>query len=615
MTHGLKSYRRVWAWGVGLLVWGLMECGVHRLATSQPAKARPGSTALSSAAPSHGTSASESVRDDVIQEARRRFQEGWQAVQDERYDQAKLAFDEAAVLLLQVSPDSPLYPQAQALLEEIMRVTVELEQGLQAQGIALGESYEPAIIDQVKDLRVFVSREEVDVVRTWLDQAAVQSDLPLRLNAAAVQAVAKMIKAFQTVRRSEFERGLRRMPLLLDFYRQQFDRAGLPQDLAYLALIESGFNPRALSRAGAKGVWQFMPGTARRYGLRITWWLDERADIVRSGEAAIAYLKDLYETFGDWWLALAAYNVGERRIAWAIERAGVKDFWTIQRMGLIPAETRNYVPAFIAALIIAKNPEHFGFEPPVGPSWAWEEVPVRGGVRLAAIAQAAGIPYEPLRFLNASLRREYIPAGVSHVLRVPRDVGPRIAQVLERIPRTTVEDVLVYRVRRQDTLHRIARRFGVSVEHLAEWNGLTVTSARLRPGQVLRIPRSSNRVGASGSPTATYRVQPGDTLYRIARRLGVSAEVLRRMNPGVVSHRLNVGQVLRVPASSADLRSDGTVIHRVRRGETLFRIARLYGVPLERLLEYNGLSAGDPIRPGDVLKIPPKEAYDAHSGT
>ncbi len=562
-----------------------------------------------------------------MREARRRFEEARQAVQDERYDQAKLAFDEAAVLLLQVPPDSPLYAQAQALLEEVMRMTVELEQGLQAQGIALGESYEPAIIDQVKDIHVFVSKEEVDVVRTWLGQAAFQFDLPLRLDAAAVQAVTEMIKAFQTVRRPEFERGLQRMPLLLEFYRQRFAQAGLPQDLAYLALIESGFNPWARSRAGAKGVWQFIPGTARRYGLRVDWWLDERSDIVRSGEAAIAYLKDLYGMFGDWWLALAAYNVGERRIAWAVERAGVKDFWVIQRMGLIPAETRNYVPAFIAALVIAKDPERFGFEVPSVPSLTWEEVPVRGGVRLATIAQAAGIPYDALRFLNASLRREYIPAGVSHVLRVPRDVGVRLAQVLERIPRTTVEDVLVYRVRRRDTLYRIARRFGVSVERLAEWNGLSATDARLRPGQVLRIPRSPGRPDtrgrslASGASTATYRVQSGDTLDRIAQRLGVSVEVLRRMNPGVSPRRLSVGQVLRVPVSSVGLRSDraveptAPVVHRVRRGETLFRIARLYGVPLERLLEYNGLSADAPIRPGDVLKIPPKEGYDANSGT
>lgn len=612
---GPRSHHWVWAWGALLLGWGLAGCGVHRPTASKP----PASPTVSS----RPTPAPNPGQGDVLREAQRRFQEARQAVQDERYDQAKLAFDEAAVLLLQVPPDSPLYAQAQALLEEIMRMTVELEQGLQAQGIALGESYEPAIIDQVKDIHVFVSKEEVDVVRTWLGQTAVQFDLPLRLDAVAVQAVTEMIKAFQTVRRSEFERGLQRMPLLLEFYRQQFAQAGLPQDLAYLALIESGFNPFARSRAGAKGVWQFIEGTARRYGLRVNWWLDERSDIVRSGEAAIAYLKDLYEMFGDWWLALAAYNVGERRVAWAVERAGVQDFWVIRRMGLIPAETRNYVPAFIAALIIAKHPERFGFEVPSAPPLAWEEVPARGGVRLATVAQAAGIPYDPLRFLNASLRREYIPAGVTHVLRVPKDVGARLVQVLERIPRTTLENVLVYRVRRRDTLHRVARRFGVSVEQLAEWNGLSVTDVRLRPGQVLRIPRGPDRPDARGQPLAfrtstTYRVRPGDTLYRIAQRLGVSVEVLRRMNPGVSPHRLSVGQVLRVPASSATLGSEGadrSVVHRVRRGETLFRIARLYGVPLERLLEYNGLSADAPIRPGDVLKIPPKEGYDANSGT
>jgi len=613
-TRGPRSYHWVWAWGALLLGWGLAGCGVHRPTASEPPSGPAPPSSRSTPAPSPGPS-------DVLQEAQRRFQEARQAVQDERYDQAKLAFDEAAVLLLQVPPDSPLYPRAQALLEEIMRMTVELEQELQAQGIALGESYEPAIIDQVKDLRVFVSPEEVDVVRTWLGQTAVQFDLPLRLDAEAVQAVTEMIKAFQTVRRPEFERGLQRMPLLLEFYRQQFAQAGLPQDLAYLALIESGFNPFARSRAGAKGVWQFIEGTARRYGLRVNWWLDERSDIVRSGEAAIAYLKDLYEMFGDWWLALAAYNVGERRVAWAVERAGVKDFWAIRRMGLIPAETRNYVPAFIAALVIAKHPERFGFEVPSVPPLTWTEVPARGGVRLAAVAQAAGIPYDPLRFLNASLRREYIPAGVSHVLRVPKDVGPRLVQILERIPRTTVEDVLVYRVRRGDTLHRIARRFGVPVERLAEWNGLSATDVRLRPGQVLQIPRSPDRPDVRGpslafrTSTTTYRVRPGDTLYRIAQRLGVSVEVLRRMNPGVSPHRLSVGQVLRVPASSAALSSDGAVVHRVRPGETLFRIARLYGIPLERLLEYNGLSADVPIRPGDVLKIPPKEGYDANSGT
>ncbi len=581
--------------------------------------------------PAREASARPMESSEILRRAMAAYRAGQAALERNDYTQARTQFDHAAWLLLQIPPDDPQYDAAQALLTDVMQTTISVERDLQQQGEVLGEAYDPALIDQFSEVSILVSGEEVSTIQAWAERESRERryDLPIVINAAVVE----MIKAFQTVRREEFERGLRRMPRLIPIYRRMFAEAGLPQDLAYLALIESGFNPRAYSRSHAKGVWQFIAGTARRYGLTINTWLDERSDIVLSGKAAIAYLKDLYAMFGDWWLALAAYNVGERRIEWAIRRAGVRDFWVLRKRGLIPRETRNYVPAFIAALLIVKNPAHFGFTIPNDPPLEWEEIPVVGGLHLKTIAQHAGIDYATLEFLNSSLRYRYIPPGVTYYLKVPRDHVPQVVRVLAQLPRDrTWRAVRVYRIRRGDTLSRIARRFGVSVRALAAWNGISLRTI-LYPGQIIRIPpggrtvryaRTASRMRRSGSigPTTTYRIQPGDTLYAIARRYRTSVSRLLRLNPGISPRRLRIGQRIRVPHPSSvrsDARQRGATaqprVHRVRRGDTLYSIARRYGVPLEKLLQYNGMRASARIYPGDEIHIPPKEALHEDRGT
>ncbi len=352
--------------------------------------------------------------------------------------------------------------------------------------------------------------------------------------------------------------------------------------------------------------------------------MDERSDFIRSTEAAIAYIKDLYTEFNDWWLALAAYNAGEGRIRRAIARAGTRDFWKLQDHGALPRETRNYVPAFMAAVLIGKFPERFGFDPPDGEPIAWDEVPIRGGLSLHAISRLTGISEKVLLELNGGLRRRYIPSGVTYPLRVPRGRGVEVAQALVNAPRSRVRDYLVHRIRRGDTLYGIARRYGVSLRLLMDVNHLSKRSI-LRVGGILRVPifnrrsrRAKRRRVAVLKSVATnhYRVKEGDTLFQIAQANGITWRAILAVNPGLNPRALKPGQVIRLPVKKKGRRlriaksPAGTRIHIVRRGDNLYRIARLYGVRLEELMRYNGLTRNSVLYPGNRLIIPPKEGLN-----
>ncbi len=296
---------------------------------------------------------------------------------------------------------------------------------------------------------------------------------------------------FQTgYRRAVVEAWLSRsgryLPMILDVFNQK----GLPEDLVFTAMIESGFNPLAVSHAGAKGLWQFMAPTARLYGLRVDRWLDERLDPEKSTVAAANYLRDLYTTFGSWDLAQAAYNGGDVRVQQAIQTAGTRDFWVLHRRRLLLDETRNFVPAIHAATIIGRQPERYGFTVVLEEPLRYEQVTVPKGSRLVRLAALSGVSLQDLESLNPELRQKQTPPDSTYELKVPPGAGGLVqnAVMQDAAPRkiAPAPRAGVHVVQAGDTVWRIARQYGVSAKQIARWNGLERPD-RIFPGERLRV--------------------------------------------------------------------------------------------------------------------------------
>ena len=339
-------------------------------------------------------------------------------------------------------------------------------------------------------------------------------------------------------------------------YRKLIDSAlaeqQLPKGLAYLPVIESAYLPTLTSRAGAHGIWQFMPDTAREYGLRVDWWIDERADPEHSTRAAAKYLRDLYRMFDDWSLALAAYNCGPGRVRRTLEQAGAKSFWELLDAGLLPKETRGSGPTFYATLLIASDPEAYGFRLG-GPTRNDDEkrVDVRGPVSLAYIAEAIGVDEDELKELNPALRRGVVPPGRASV-RVP---AKKAEVLLARADSLREDDAYVkfctFQVRKGDTIQRLARAIGTKPETIRAMNNLD-ENERVRTGQSIYLPVRARELVAllahSDDDEIFYAVRKGDTLYSIAKRNGLTVAELRDLNDLRKDAKLKKGQKLRVSA-------------------------------------------------------------------
>jgi membrane-bound lytic murein transglycosylase D len=274
---------------------------------------------------------------------------------------------------------------------------------------------------------------------------------------------------------------------------------GLPEELAYTAMIESGFKPDAVSRMGAKGMWQFMAPTARRYGLRVDSWVDERFDPEKSTVAAAGYLRDLHKQFGSWALAQAAYNAGEVKVARAIQKTGSSDFWTLAESKFLKRETKDFVPQIQAAAVIGRDPERYGFEFVEVEPVAVETVKVPPRTDLRRLASLTRVPFEELRRLNRVLVRGITPPGRPWQLRVPTGVAETVVAALAPKPQVRVARASVsgkktagiappdvHVVRPRETVGSIARQYGVSVGDVIRWNRLE-RQARIRPGDRLRV--------------------------------------------------------------------------------------------------------------------------------
>jgi len=519
----------------------------------------------------------------------------------------------------------PQPPSAEETLEEALEA-YESAQEFWREGsfddalAALDRAYElmlsvpangdPLIAQQRDNLRHLVSRRVIEI---YASRQTVVGELDRAIPLVSNAHVEREIRQFQGAEREFFIESYRRSgryrPQIIEALRE----AGMPEQLSWLPLIESGFKVRAYSRARALGLWQFIPSTGYRFGLRRDWWIDERMDPEKSTRAAIAYLTELHGLFGDWQTAIAGYNCGEHAVLRHINSQRINyfdQFWDLYQ--LLPHETARYVPRFLATLLIIDNPAQYGFELPEPDSpLLFDVVQVDRPVQLAALDSGLELAKGTFKDLNPELRQGATPEA-SYELNVPSGSGATVLATADALPKwkPPSQQIFVHRVRRGETLSHIARRYRTSVTALRRINNLRNPN-RLYPGQRIKVPqrgapmpRSVPAVAsvASGT-TVTYTVRRGDSLWRLAHRYATTVEQITRDN-GLTSDRLSIGQELKITAGGTATTSSSSRTYVVRSGDTPGAIARAHRVRLDDLLRTNGLGRRSTIYPGQTLVIP-----------
>jgi membrane-bound lytic murein transglycosylase D len=431
----------------------------------------------------------------------------------------------------------------------------------------------------------------------------------------------------------------------MPIFEEILNKYDMPEELKAMAVIESAMNPRAVSRAGAKGMWQFMYATAKMYGLHIDSFVDERLDPVKAAEAAAQYLQDSYEIFGDWNLAIASYNCGAGNVNKAIRRSGGKRaFWDIYPY--LPRETRGYVPAFVGALYTMSYYKEHGIRPAqVGMPVHVDTIKVKKKLHLKQVSELVGIPHEELKNLNPQYAHDVVPGDSrEYLLRIPYNYTTAFIAnedslytykadtylspaTLKKIVDGADGERIIYKVKSGDYLGRIASRYRCSVAQIKRWNNLK--SNNLRVGQRLTIYRGGSSSGSSSSSTAstaaktetktaaapsnaaTYTVQKGDVLGKIAERHGCTVAQLKQWN-GLTSNNIQVGQKLKVSgkaaapqATSAPAAQTGEyTTYTVKSGDSFYSIAKNYsGISAQDIMNFNGVSSSS-LKPGMTIKIP-----------
>jgi peptidoglycan lytic transglycosylase D len=445
---------------------------------------------------------------------------------------------------------------------------------------------------------------------------------------------------FQGPARERMTVWLQRLPKYEPMVRRVFSEHGLPSDLVYLGIVESGFSNTAVSRSRAVGMWQFMRATGREYGLRIDRWVDERRDPVKATDAAARYLADLTAQFGSHYLAAAAYNGGAGRVQRGLRRLGdppaadeadqedaadeaIADdqFFRLSDTRYLRRETKDYVPKLIAAAMIAKQPEKYGFPPiPETDPFAVDSLPVTKPTSLEVVARVSGTPLDQIVSLNPSLLRRVTPPGATSWIRVPVGKALVTSDSLATLPADDRVLFATHTVRRGETMGGIAARYGISPGELTDLNP-RVHPRSLRVGSELRVPsRTAGRVMADEveterAPGGIHVVRRGETLGGIANRFGTTISSLQAMNELGRSTEIRVGQRLVVSGgrgssrarTSAKSRTSAkakgpAATHLVRRGETLSDLSRRYGVSVKTLMRINGLRSASSLRAGQRIK-------------
>jgi membrane-bound lytic murein transglycosylase D len=479
------------------------------------------------------------TKEALIARVEQKFASGEQNYKAGHLEAARRDFDDAVDWLLESGYDLSADPK----LSELFHRVVDTVYADELQAFRAGDGFQeapavPAPIDEVAEMTFPVDPR----LKERAEEAArnLSHDLPLTVN----DEVLGFLNFFQTPRgRAIVETGLRRAGRYREMIARVLQEEGLPQDLIYLAQAESAFQPLALSRAGARGIWQFVAWRGNQYGLRHTWWVDERQDPEKATRAAARHLRDLYGIYGDWYLAMAAYNCGPGNVQKGIERTGYADFWELYKRNVLPRETRNYVPIILALTLIAKDAAHYNIFADLEAPVPTDMVKPGRAIDLRLVAETIDADVETLRALNPSLLRLATPDNPSFELHLPMGTAQKFSAEIADIPPDKWVSWRRHRVETGETFTTIGKKYHVTPAAIAAANNLE-RSAALEPGEKLIIP-------ATPPPSETkrrlvsYRVRRGDTLGGIADHFSVNGEDIRQWNR-LRSNRVSRGMVLRI---------------------------------------------------------------------
>lgn len=484
----------------------------------------------------------------LIGEAERHFTAGQNELKRGRLSAARAEFDRAVGVLIESPLGAKSDPRLRAEYEQLLGRISALEASALRQGDGFSEAKtEPAAIDALLAVATFPRATAKTETNVAAEIKEATYDLPVISN----DRVLGYVELFQGTMRTYLQEALGRGSAYLPRIREIFKEHGVPLDLAYVPLVESAFKNSALSRVKAKGMWQIMLPTAGDYGLKFNWFVDERSDFEKSTVAAARHFKMLGKMFdGDWNLALASYNVGQGKVLTAIKRSKTRDYWEMtESTRYLPRDTRAYVPMIWATIIIAKNPEQFGFDVITEARLAYDTVTVPDAIRLDTVAEWAGSTVDAIRALNPELRRLTTPMGV-HTLRIPVGSKEAFEAKLAAADPSLFANFVSHAVKSGETMASLARKYKTTTSDLAEMNQIKRT-AKLRPGQRLFVPgaitgpsarpavtaatpskpsASTARASSSAPQTVTYRVKSGDTLFKIAQQFDVTIDQIKRWN-------------------------------------------------------------------------------------
>jgi membrane-bound lytic murein transglycosylase D len=510
----------------------------------------------------------------LIKDSQTQFEAGEREIKAGHLEQARHDFDRAVEVLL----SSPYGARTDARMREHFDRLVDRINAYEVTTLAQGDGFaekknEPAAIDDLLKNATTFPAPKADAATT----AAVKADLEHNAHDIPIPEEPKIlsyVEVFQNRLRDyiqeSLERGAKYLPMIQNVFRAE----GLPLDLAYIPIIESSFKTNALSKANAKGPWQFMKGTAKDSGLQTDWFIDERSDPEKATIAAAKYLKSLSEMFdGDWELVLAAYNGGPGRVSRAMKRSGVTDFWRLSASSkYLPRETREYVPLVMAAMLIGRNPEQYGFDIASPVLVEYEKVTIPQAIDLRRVAEWAGTTVDEIQSLNPELRRWTTPVKSDYEMKVPKGTADRLTAKLADASPADFVALKWYTAKSTDTLLTVGRKFAVSRAELAEANNLSV-KARLHPGQSLIIPR-----------------QPATIVAARADRPAPTTVASRAVTAKAEAPESQPGQHV------------AAITYRVKQGDTLSTIAQLYDTSVAKIKSWNHLTSNN-VKTGARLKI------------